>query len=352
MDFDLSTGLAELVGSPPQQSVVDVAAAVRQGRSRRRRRRLGVAAASLAFAVGVSGLALALPGQGHGVPAAAPTTTAPADLPPDTGHDPLTTEVQFGWLPDWARGSDGIGYSADYQGPSPQAFAMVRGNPARGFSELRLTLLPAGQVPDATKLNGRPAQRSAAPQVNGGTAYWLTPSADPRLPTDEHALRWLTSSGRWAELQGQWGEDAGATAVVLRVAAGVTYGKWAVPLPVRLTGLPADFKVALATLAPSMNGSDWTVAVAMTVGNSLVTINVGPSLPLPPSGSPYPGKSIHNGGYPGAPGCITQAGLDACVDSPPGYETALQAVGGVHGVADRLVLLGGDRGNWTTEVTN
>jgi hypothetical protein len=79
--------------------------------------------------------------------------------------------------------------------------------------------------------------------IDGGSAYWMT--ADTTDPTNggDTYLRWQTAGGRWAELHAYYMHTDDLLGVLRHVAATVTTGERPVPLPLRITGLPADFKV-------------------------------------------------------------------------------------------------------------
>ena len=347
---ELSAQLTALADEPAPPSGIDIAGARARGRARARQRQLAVAGAAAAVLVLAGSLALHPAGDAQHV--ATPPVTVSATPSPSASHtpranaDPLTTEVRFGWLPDWADPSAGVGYETGSHG----ILAQARGRGADA-PRIDLSLYPAGPEPEPGEMSGLPLQRVEAPAVDGRTAYWLVPARDNEAGRSELTLRWLTASGRWAQVHGYPLTGANAEETLLRVAADVRYGTVDVALPVRFTGLPDTFRATDVALSrPDVDGKGaWSLWMLFAVEGKAVSLTANPVRTAAPDpaqtetdGSPYVD--------PNPPLCSTDKGVQVCVAVPQGSAPAVDRLGGLPGLLDRIEVLGVTDAAWTTEV--
>ncbi|MFI6445352.1 hypothetical protein [Kitasatospora sp. NPDC050543] len=360
----MTTRLSDLADEPAPPAGIDIMGALLRGRSRVRRRRLATAGAATALALVAVGGSLALQASGAGVghtvapPAAtgsatpgpsasaSPPASPTATRTPRRGDaDPLTTEVRFGWLPDWAGGRAGVGYELGYHGNDAQA----RGTGERA-PRMILSLFPAGTEPQVgDPSGGRTAHRVEAPPVDGRTAYWVVSDNADEAALGTPTLRWMTASGRWAQLVSETALDAGSKDVALRVAADVRFGKADVPLPVKFVGLPGTFTATDVSLdRPAPDELPWDLWMLLSVEGKVVSVNVNPVRPDPTAsptgtdGSPYTD--------PNPPLCKIDNGMQICVSTPQGSTGAVEQLGGLPGLLTRIKALGVDDSTWTTQV--
>ncbi len=351
----LGVELGVLADGPAPAARLDINWTIRQGRSRLRRRRLSVLGGVTAVAVLASTLALVLPPGGRSSTAASPAVVAPQSVPAgspvlvaDTGHDPLTVEGIFGWLPEgfgritYTMGSTGnpTDNSVTASGPQPP-----EAPPA--MPTLRLKVYPPGQaLPVGPLLTGAQQFRVEAPAVLGRSAYWL--STDPSAWTasaGDSVLRWETGDGRWAEMQSSSMAGAEMPDLLHRVAEAVRIGHWAVPLPFRVTDLPAGFTLAGAdyTQGDTRLSVAWMASLTYAVGDAYLNTLVLPDVPdTVPSGLP-PGAIVN------PRTCVHAAGVQACTESPQGL-APYDSVGGHDGWLSRFTLFGTDQAQWTADV--
>ncbi|MFJ5118627.1 hypothetical protein [Kitasatospora sp. NPDC088548] len=344
---DLTEQLIALADQPAPPTALDTAWAIVQGRARLRRRRraaVGAAAAATVVALAAS-LLLQAPG---GAPAPAVPVVSPS--PPMTylGADPLTTEVRFGWLPDWVGGRTGISYNppdAEIIGPSDADGHIAARGKGSDAPQILLSLYPAGSEPVERDPGGWPLAEEEAPPVNGKKAYWALPRSD-REP-NAVMLRWLTPSGRWAEITAHGGRPEDVSRDVLhRVAADVRYGHWDVPLPLRITDLPGVVKVAEARLLRSDPGTDdWSFDLVLRVDGRTLAVTLRPDVPGP---SPTPTTPGSYGRY--VPLCSVDRGVRVCAQMTEDPPPSLERLGGVPAVLDRIQALGLDDSAWVTDV--
>ncbi|MFF1909418.1 hypothetical protein [Kitasatospora sp. NPDC058218] len=336
---NLTGRLNSLADEPAPPSAVDTGWAVVRGRVRlRRRRRAAFGAAAAVTAAVLTGSLLIQPSGDADTPAApaalVAASSAPSSATPSAGTDPFFTEAQFGWLPEWAKGAGGIGYGyADALGSDhTSAKVWTRG---QSTANLSLTLAPGTAEPPHVGQHTVPA-----PAVDGRSAHWLV--SDNPLPVDPLTLRWLTASGRWAQLDAYAPKEAKPEEMLLRVAAGARFGRTDLPLPVRLTGLPAAFKVtAVSLLRPSaVIDEPWRVSLVLTAEKRQVQIMVQPEGAEPAIAPP--------GTDPRA--CEVEQGVRICASTAPGANPALEAIGGLPGVLSMTGAVGADESTWTTDV--
>ncbi|MEU9047468.1 MULTISPECIES: hypothetical protein [unclassified Kitasatospora] len=352
---DLANRLAALADEPAPPPGFAAGRSLAEGATRLRRRRLAViGTVAGATAAVVAGGALLLPGSGTAAPVlpAAPTvaTTAPPTLAPSptaapdrAGADPLTPELRFGWLPEWAGGDNGVGYQTAFHGIELQASGRGENAP-----QLKLSQYPAGSRPPMTGAPGSAVRTEEAEPVDGRTAYWVVSDAQPDY---QHTLRWLTPSGSWAELAGSGGRPADITREVLhKVAAEVRYGTWDVPLPVRITGLPAAFEVTNVQLArPDANAKvPWSMWLMLEAEGRNVWFSVKPSTPGAPA-SPTGKDGSPNTG-PNPPSCSADNGVQVCVGAGAELPPSLAQLGGLPWMLAHTKALGPDASAWTTDV--
>ncbi|MFJ9461324.1 hypothetical protein ACIRST_40425 [Kitasatospora sp. NPDC101447] len=349
---DLANRLAALADEPAPPPGFDAGRSLAEGATRLRRRRLAVlGSVAGATAAVVAGAALLLPGSGTAAPVLpagpAVATTAPPTLVPSptaaptrAGADPLTPELRFGWLPEWADGDNGVGYQSAFHG-----FDLEANGRGGNAPRLQLRLYPAGARPSMTGTPGSTVRAEEAEPVDGRSAYWVVSDAPPydHQPT----LRWLTPSGRWAELAGTDGRPADIAREVLhKVAAGVRYGTWDVPLPVRITGLPAAFEVTNVQLArPDANAKvPWSMWLMLEAEGKTVWLSVKPSVagstasPTGKDGSPITGP------------CSADNGVQVCVGAGAELPPSLAQLGGLPWLLAHTKALGPDPSTWTSDV--
>ncbi|MFF2045623.1 hypothetical protein ACFVVX_34910 [Kitasatospora sp. NPDC058170] len=355
---ELAEQLIALADAPAPPAALDPAEALRRGRARlRRRRSAAIGAVAVVTAAVLAGTLLLQPAGGTATPPlpAAPSVTAtgsPTPSPSPTAPaappaiDPLTTDVMFGWLPDWAGGRSGIGYETGYHGIFTQAIGKGEYAP-----RIILTLYPAGPEPAIEQGPGENRQKVEAPPVDGRPAFWLVdPDAHAEARPDR-LLRWQAPSGRWAQIRAYGGERADLTdEVLLRVAADARYGKWDVPLPVRFAQLPEVFKatdVSLTRPSPLKN-APWYFWLMFQFEGKNVSVNLEPAdttpvaSPTGTDGSPYTD--------PNPPVCRVENGVKACVGVGAGIAPSLEQIGGLEGLLARTTALGADESTWTTDV--
>ncbi|WP_344625333.1 hypothetical protein [Kitasatospora arboriphila] len=373
----LAEELSALADGSAPPSTVDVHGAVRRGRGRLLRRRVALVVTAASAVVACSAaLALVLPGGGRAAdPAVLPTTSVspspsgvhtwnpipqssgPAVTPsetrspaPVTGTDPLISDARFGWLPDSVKT---LRYMREANGQEASALGELGEFPTPSFG---LKVFPAGVTPALPTLaDGKPnlpgykpgnhAIRVDAPQVNGREAYWITAS-DPNMAETMNTLRWKTAEGRWAELDSGSLSEADKQRIPLKVAAGVTTGHWQVPLPLRISNLPAAYTVNSVSLRQARDGSDFSLD--LSIGSStgaFIGVTVKPDVPdtvrTGPDGMPHQPESTR---------CTSENGVKACVTALGNEAHVFDAAGGAQGLLDRFTLFGTDPATWNTAV--
>ncbi|MEV7026033.1 hypothetical protein [Kitasatospora sp. NPDC093558] len=345
---DLTDRLTALADGPAPPPGFDAARSITEGTTRlRRRKRATVGAVAAVTVAVVATTALLAPGGTTATPAppAALTPTispSPSATPTPTpvGFDPLTTEVHFGWLPDWAHGEQSVGYIKSYHGYEAEAKNIVDRDSA---ARIIVQLYQAGVEPPMTTSGGHVALGKVdADPIDGRTAYWAV--ADHHQPT----LRWQTASGRWAEITGYGDKPSDVTQEILhKAAADVRFGQWNVPLPVQFTGLPETFKVTDVELTrPADELGNWSLWLGFRIDDKTVSVGVDPVGPRPTytdtAGSPYID--------PHPPLTAVQNGLNLTVGAGSGVPAALEQLGGLPWLLSHIKSLGPDDTKWTTNV--
>lgn len=349
--------LDDLAAADAPDREIDVARAIREGRGRLHRRRL-VAYGTVAAAVAATAVLSVLPAGGSGAkPAPAATTTAPAVHYPD----PLVPEASFGWLP---PGFSAVDYTSQGNRTEIRADGPV---PDGGASQpiIRLRSYPAGTTPSV----GRPfypggprMTRVDAPPVDGRPAYWVGKGATaPWGPAGSWTLRWQGANGQWAELSTDGMSSLSTQQILHRVAEGATVGAKPVPLPYRISGLPAGLKPSEPELMQGggiLLGDDtpWSTRVTFMVDGKQILTVISPVAKKPKPGSTPtsgPGALNTNARRSATPKltCVEAHGLSACTESYYGFD-AYRSVGGPEAWLKHFTLLGTDRANWTTQVLN
>jgi hypothetical protein len=317
---DLAAELKALAQAPAPPMALDLPRARETGHRRLRRRRTWTIGA-----VGVAVLAAVL----SAMPLVRPAPEPASAVTLSTGPSPLIAHASFGWLPEQIAG---VGYQAGPHGD--QILARGRGDSG---ARIILSLYPGDREPEPGRFADGAEGVAVAARVHGRPAYWLTHDASDPLNGGDTYLRWQTAGGRWAELHAYYLNVADPQEVLLRVAAGVTVGDRAVPLPLRIGGLPAGVRVQEVHLwRPPLRGTGaWELQLFLSANGLPVTVSVSP-----PGGSPQPRKST----------CTSATGLDLCVQVDGPVPASLRAIGGPRGLLDRITVLGTDERHWTTDV--
>ena len=349
LDTDELAGALDSIatqGAPPSR--VDADRARGDGRRMLRRRRatagLGVTGAA-AFTAALALSANQVLGSGD---TAVPATVGSASARPVTVHtadwDPLIAPATFGWLPDNAQN---INYSVapgPGQGPATlgKGSMVSDGTVGHDPAMIWLTALAADQAaPKAGPLNdGSDRILVPADEVNGRGAFWaVEPSNRNPDQGKSGTLYFQSPAGRWATIGAYYlGTDPVAT-TLLHVARTAHLGDTPVPLPVRITGLPATTNglVAEVDRPTTIPGATWSVTLSFGVGVGTVTVNVYPATATPVAGT---GLGSH---------CRVSDGLRICVDTIGKLDTKLLP-GGLDRLLRDITSLGPDPAHWTTDV--
>ncbi|MBD0673700.1 hypothetical protein [Streptomyces sp. CBMA156] len=334
---DLTARLNALAESPAPPAALDATAAIARGRVRLRRRRqalIGVVAGSTAAVL--AGVLLLRPADGAPVPAlptpTAPTLAAPsptATPKPTASTGPLSAEARFGWLPSWLA-QPAVGY-AKSDGLSV-ATASTRTAVQGAYPSLRLSLLTGTAEYVAPGLH-----KVTAPAVDGREAHWLNsdePSGSPAV------LRWMTASGRWAELTASLWSGSKVQSDLLRVAAGAEFAGRDVPFPVRPTAVPADLTLRNVELHRPSRDSEppWSTIVSYTVDGKWLSVTAQPA-----------DFGVFADGRPdgGTPVCRVEKGVRLCANGTAAGIPSVQRIGGLAGLLARFEVLGADEASWT-----
>ncbi|MEU8516578.1 hypothetical protein AB0C76_34085 [Kitasatospora sp. NPDC048722] len=334
---DLTDRLTALADGPAPPVAFDVATSISQGRARLRRRQrftVGTVATVTALTIGAT---LLLEPSGSAAPASvtppvvatSPSATA---APAGSATAVLTAEARFGWLPDWLDGERSVGYVRNEYRTGASA-----SEPGVSGRRLDLTLLPAGPEPALVDSSQQKQEKDPAPAVNGGTAYWVVNPTHPTFDNAQRVLRWQTPSGRWATLVSNRPRgNAIPDDVLLRVAAGVEIGRWEVPLPFWLSGLPSGLRPDGASLVRPADPLPWAAGVGFTLEGKSVDVTVAPV------GELRYGKPVSK--------CRTEQGLQICASTYVDGVPALDRFGGLEGLTRLVHPTGADPSTWTTDV--
>lgn len=325
---DLAAELRELADGQAPPMALDLDRARRVGRRRRRLRTGSVVAGCTAVVLAVGFAVPVLTGSGDG-PAkeVAASRTEPAPPPEvDTTRSPLVASASFGWLPDSIVG---VGYTMGAHGDTTMA---------RGTGDLPplIWLSTFDSEPERVPPNLGAEPVRVPTTVNGQPAYWITIDERDPLNAGDSYLRWRLADGHWAEIHAYYLDTPNLREVLLRVAADVIVEERAVPLPLRISGLPENFLIGDATLSrPAMTGNgEWALQLLYTVDGGSLVLDVWPHGTQETEGA----------------ACVTRNGLDACVRVNQPNAVGLDRIGGVQGLLGRITLLGMDEDDWTTHV--
>ncbi|MCT9932023.1 hypothetical protein N5079_17620 [Planotetraspora sp. A-T 1434] len=318
---NLAAELQKLADSPAPPMSLDIAYARKAGRKRLNYRRFSMVGGAVAIALAI-GLTVSP------ITAKAPTTVSAAML--SAGSNPLIARASFGWLPESIVG---VSYQVGAHGDQ----VLARGAGDFG-ARIILSLYPAEHEPRLGNFaDGREQIEIPAQPVKGRPARWVTRDDSDPLNEGDTYLRWQTTSGQWAELHSYYLNVADPQSVLLRIAADVTIGDRAIPLPLQIENLPADFKISEVELwRPPLQGTGaWELQMFYSASGSRISIDVRPKMNR--------SKSQRDS-------CVTATGLDLCVQIDGAMPTSLLAIGGTRGLLDRITLLGMDEHDWTTHV--
>ena len=343
----LARALHSIAAEDAPPSRVDPDRACADGRRILRNRR---AAAGLGGTFAVAVVAAAALGAGHvfgGPRAAAPATEASTPAVRAQGWDPLVAPAAFGWLP---ANAQNVNYSvAPGPGQGPAALAkggeISDGRVGHDPAFIWLTALdPSAPAPKAGPANdGFGRILIAAPDVNGRAAYWaVDPSKrDPDLGA-AGILYFQSSAGRWANLNAYYLGTDPVTTTLLHVASTARIGDSPVPLPVQVSGLPADATAPVAEIdRPTTHGDGtWSVGLSFGTASGAAYVHVDVT--------PYTGASPAGTGSAAKP-CKVSNGLQICVQKIGSIADSLLP-GGLEGFLHGITSLGTDPAHWTTDV--
>lgn len=357
----LRARLAELADAPAPASPFDAVRTAATGRRRVLARRTSAFGGTGALAVAaLFGIAAVF---GPGSLSASNAVAASSGI----GADPLAKYFDYGWLP---ASLPYVSYgNSTTVGKSD---AIAQGDVTSPTGAPRVDLAPlSGNVLGTPTASERfiPAKLD-----DGRQAYWVTQAYSRSQFAGDFQLRFPTKNGHWVSLtwsvnssdtvkpdyakiagvptdptanpggpapasvpvSAQWQKD------LLRMATQVTDTPTQVPMPLQMTGLPADFRPAETFLwRPGGEFGDgapgtWmaTLMFFTASGGDEVTIEVSPH------GTSADAKTAQ---------CKTVNGVDACVVAM-GHLRAFEKLGGTKELIKMITPLGLDEKQWTTEV--
>jgi hypothetical protein len=236
------TLLGQLADTEPPPARIDLGAAIAAGRRGRRWRRVRAGGWVLAATGAVAAVVAAL----LVVPAQRPGHRAAGDTVAPARFDALVPYASFGWLPPGFQ-TGAVGGTMPASTPvqlglvavSRRAFIGLSVNPAG-------TCHIAGRALLCRAYNTMNAVQSRAPDVNGHLAYWLLGAQ----------LAWEYAPGAWSVLDWTdanlpWPPAGGERTAVLRVAAGVRFGRTTpIRFPYWISSLPAGWRVSEVDYTP------------------------------------------------------------------------------------------------------
>lgn len=360
----LRTRLAELADAPAPASPFDAVRTAATGRRRVLARRTSAVGGTGVLAVAAVVGIVAVFGP-EGSPASSGAGTGPAS---GIGADPMATYFEYGWLP---ASLPYVSYSASTIAAHNDAIAQGDLTSPVGAPRVDMELLPGNVLgtPDA-------GERFIATKLDDGRqAYWVTQSYSHGEFAGEFQLRFPTKDRHWVSLT--WGvntlpttredyrEVAGVPTApnvrpgspppasvpvsdqwrkdLLRMATQVKDAPTQIPMPLRITGLPANFQPSSTFLwRPGDFGQgppgSWSALLSFSAPGGSVEIEVGPH------GALADEKPSVKGAV-----CKTVNGLDACVTAW-GRISPFEEIGGAKGLLKMITLLGPDENQWTTDV--
>ncbi|MER7849927.1 hypothetical protein ABTZ03_39005 [Kitasatospora sp. NPDC096077] len=342
-NVELAVRLADLAAEPAPPPAFDPHTAVATGRTRLRRRRRAVATAvATATVAAVTAALLLVPGGGGSsslrlVPAAPPrgeqgvAVPKPVRTAVGTPTDPLVSGGTFGWLPDGLDPVRDVSYEA-----GQDAVVTRASQPVSNGLNLALIVHSTGAEPPLVDTAQQKQVKVPAPPVNGRTAYWVT---DPTHPTfdRQRILRWLTASGRWAQLVSSPPKDAGVPDdALLRVAAEAVVDEQPVPMPFWFSGLPTGTRVTGAAVTRPANGQPWIASADLWLDGKTLGVFV-----LPDDNRRY-GKTDTR--------CRREQGLQICATAESDDLPLAPQLGDLDAVTNLMHVTGPDEKTWTTRV--
>lgn len=269
--------------------------------------------------------------------------------------DPLVAPGAFGWLPadvpnvnyliapGPGQGSQVVGKGSEVTNSTLNVYPTMI-----WLSVLDPTqsALKAGPAPD-----GSNRVLIAAPEVNNRPAFWEVDPANRNPDLGKAAMLYFQSpSGRWAEINAYYLNSNPVVDTVLHVARTAHVGDVAVPLPVRISGLPSTVTAPVVELdrSTAASATTWSVGLsfAMPTGNGMVHMTVQPATGTPaadPTATAHPGLD-QSGDH-----CKTDNGLLICVSAINDPSPQLLP-GGFDGLLRDITSLGADPAHWTTDV--
>lgn len=341
MQFDadsLSSALGAIAEQDAPPSGVDADRARVDGRRTLRRRRTAAGLGGTGAVALVAALALS---AGH-VFGGAPGTGAAAtrQVVRTADWDPLVAPGTFGWLP---ANAPNVNYLIA-PGPGQGSQALGKGSEVSDGTVghdpamIWLSVLDAGQSPAPQSGD----TLIAAPKVNNRPAFWEVDPAQRNPDRGKAGVLYFQSpSGRWAEINAYYLGTDPVAQTLLHAAKSAHIGDTAVPLPVRISGLPADViaPVAQLTRPTTIKGAAWEVDLSFSMGaeNDSVQVQV-----LPATATPGANSEIDQH-------CKTSNGLLICVSTMNG-RAPWYVAGGFDGLLRDITSLGMDPAHWTTDV--
>ena len=329
-------GLESLADSHMPPSTVDVAQAIADGRHQRRRHFIGTVACSVTALAAVAGIAFAglafSADSAHGTSAA----TLTAGKLTITGPDPFVVGAGFGWLP------NGVDYFKDafvnggvqataltpFTTPHPGALSTfsLKSYPDEEHAQNGIEGDVANMLYPTDSARQVTLTESAAAQVNGAPAYWITARA---YAAGDAAMLFQLPDGRWADVLAQ-GLGSDAQPVLRHVAETVTADSKPIPLPLSISGLSKGTRISSFTFDPE----EVVVRFDLEIDGTTVEVNAG---------SPGFVDNVHLGT------CKSANTLEVCMGTsgpalPPSFHDGLQ------GLADDATLTGAKPSTWTTDV--
>lgn len=323
----LAGGLSALADyrMPPSsfstESVLD--AGHRRLRLRRGGTALGTAAVVAITAIAAWGTTAAGHGGGSNV-----TSTVWSS---DSGTDPMTPQLAFGWLPGPTTAGFSWEENADFSNIAVE----------NGVVNVSVVLEHSGK-PEPTGTN--------AGTVNGHPAVWAEEQG-------QRVLVWRYKPDAWAYVLAEGGTDAD----MLKIADTLRIGPQApIPLPMHLAALPHGFTVsggsASGTTATRANsGGGFSLCYRGDCDTNGISITAYADSPLTPVSGSGSGARPNSGSIAQLPGSpvFETISIDGFTVMARADGTASQAIGGEAGLTafvKSMTWLGTDSSKWTTDV--
>ena len=342
-----------LEAAPPSR--MDVTRAARDGFRLRRRRRVARSLTGVATAGVVAAAAVLLPAHlaapdrtsapatsTSGTAAASPNASASCPSIVDETAAPVGADYRmevpgrFGWLPadEVSQITETVANSGYGSGGDP--YVTTAASATNADVDVYLSVyayaaeVPGQHVPappgcpsdalDSAQEGG--AQQSyeiAAPDVNGGDAYWFTLKQGVIDDAGMAELVWRTPAGTWASVTGTDLDPNTVVSTLEHVADTATVGTVALPTPVQIEGIPATSEMqagqVVITQAANGDSSGYSIQVALTfgTGDSAVGATV---MVYPPGQNPGPADPYWDTDCTSASGWEVCAGISQQTDEP------------------------------------